>query len=118
MHRLGVVLLTAAASAAVMVGLTSTGQAAEPSSEPPVGDQTASHAVQEVQSQGHERVDPLPGGAGATARTSATEFVAQNPATRVICEKADGTFTVIIGRRVDPNSDAPMSPPAGAGCRR
>ncbi len=44
----------------------------------------------------------------------AEQFVAQDPNHRALCEKPDGTVTVIVSRRVNPTG--PMPPPA-AGCR-
>lgn len=60
----------------------------------------------------HERPAPTP---PAEQRAQAEAFVAEDPQDRVLCEKPDGSVTVIIGRRVDPTSK--MEPPAAADCR-
>lgn len=48
-------------------------------------------------------------------RRMAEQFVAQDPNHRALCEKPDGTVTVIVSRRVNPTG--PMPPPPAAGCR-
>ncbi len=60
-----------------------------------------------------ERPAPLP---AEEQPTSAEALVAQDPTHRQLCEKPDGSITVIIGRPANPSAP-PSSPPAAAGCK-
>ncbi len=52
----------------------------------------------------------------AAARSSALAFVAQDPTSRVLCDKADGSYTVIVARRADRAPATPLVAPLNAGC--
>ena len=81
--------------------LPTLGDANDPAHQSPTGEAPASEAA-----------TPL---APEQQRQLAEEAVAQDPQHRVLCEKPDGSVTVIVARRVD--ASAKPAPPAAAGCK-
>jgi hypothetical protein len=81
--------------------LPTLGDANDPAHQSPAGEAPASEAA-----------TPL---APEQQRQLAEDVVAQDPQHRLLCEKPDGSVTVIVARRVD--SSAKPAPPAAAGCK-